>query len=169
MSKVLESNIMAGPIEKMDTSHVDFFANCNLELGNDPLADADEKNKFIDFDDELSILGLYRNTDLCMDVKTFLLEDRITKLGKDYKGVLTRDQEDHYQFIETLPSTAGKRNPHVYEGKYVTVTRRDDGSLRTNLKPMKVDEDFSVEGYAKGVANEIIGALKGLIGEVTQK
>ena len=60
--------------------------------------------------------GWNRNTDLCVDVKTILRTDRVTKLGKDYTGVLTRDGENHYSFIETLPSTAGKCNPHGMSG-----------------------------------------------------
>lgn len=56
------------------------------------------------------------NTDLCVDVKTILRTDRVTKLGKEYTGVLTRDGEDHYTFVETRPSTAGKRNPHGMSG-----------------------------------------------------
>ena len=50
-------------------------------------------------------------------------------------------------------------------GTYITITRRDDGSLRPNFKPMKVDADFSIVGYAFGVAKELIKALKGLIEE----
>ena len=30
-----------------------------------------------------------------------------------------------------------KRNPRVFNGEYITVTRRDDGSLRPNFKPIK--------------------------------
>ena len=52
------------------------------------------------------------NTDLCMDLKTFLRTDRTTQLGKDYAGLLTRDGEDHYSFVETMPWT-NKRNPYV--------------------------------------------------------
>lgn len=107
--------------------------------------------------------GWNRNTDLAMDVKTFLRSDRITKIGKGYPGVLTRDREDHYRFIETLCPTAGKRNPHVFEGEYITVTRRDDGTIRPNFKPMKVDAEYNVDSYAIGVCNELRRALKGLI------
>lgn len=112
---------------------------------------------------------LHTNTALCCDLKTLLRSDRVMKPGKEYQGTLRRDIEcevslcdDHYTFVETLPKME-KRNPHVFEGKYITITRRDDGSLRPNFKPMKVDEDFSVVGYANGVANELLWALKGLI------
>ena len=116
---------------------------------------------------EVEECGWNRNTDLSMDVKTFLREDRITKIGKDYPGVLRRNSDDHYSFVEIIPmiSTAGKRNPHVFNGKYITVTRRDDGSYRPNFKPMKVDADFSIVAYAYGVAKELIKALKGLVKE----
>ena len=105
------------------------------------------------------------NTDLCMDVKTFLHEDRIAKIGKSYQGVLSRDKFDHFTFVEALPypSTSGKRNPHVFNGKYITVTRRDDGTYRPNFRPMKVGAGFSIDGYALGVCNELRQALTGLV------
>lgn len=113
---------------------------------------------------------LHNNTVLGCDLKTILRNDRLMKLGKDYLGVLRRDVEtdeflfdEHYTFVETLPATAGKRNPHVYDGKYITITRRDDGSLRPNFKPMKVDKDFSIEKYATGVANELMWALQDIL------
>ena len=106
--------------------------------------------------------NLLPNTDLCMDVKTFLLRDRKTKIGKMYLGVLTHDTQDHYSFVETSPANAVKRNPHVFIGKYITVTLNDDGSLRPNFRPMKVDDDFTVDGYALGVCNELRQALKAL-------
>ena len=116
--------------------------------------------------------GWHTNTDLGCDVKTILRSDRTMKTGKDYPGVLRRDSEGvidefrcrdpHYTFVETLPWST-KRNPRVFRGKYISITRRDDGSLRPNFRPMKVDKDFSVERYASGVANELMWALEGLV------
>ena len=105
------------------------------------------------------------NTDLCMDVKTILHSDSISKIGKDYQGVLTRDTDEHFTFIETIPTPPEKRNPQVFRGKYITVTRRDDGTYRPNFKPMKVGADFNLAQYASGVANELLWALAGLIEE----
>ena len=102
------------------------------------------------------------NTDLCMDVKTLLRTDRVTKLGKNYRGVLMRDGEDHYTFLESHPATQ-KRNPHIYMGKYINVSRADDGTLYPNFRPMKADGNFSLERYALGVYNELCVALGGLI------
>ena len=119
--------------------------------------------------------GWNRNTDLSVDLKTILRSDRTMKVGKEYPGVLRCDQEAsiegfrcrdaHYTFIETLPQSTGKRNPHVFVGEYITITRREDGTLRPNFKPMKIDGKFSIERYAIGVSNELLWALEGLIEE----
>ena len=93
--------------------------------------------------------------------------------GKDYQGVLRLDheadidefrcQDAHYTFVETLPWTT-KRNPRVFRGRYITITRRNDGTLRLNFRPVKTDaEDFDIIRYSSGVANELLWALEGLI------
>ena len=117
--------------------------------------------------------GWNRNTELGCDVKTILRSDRKMKVGKTYRGVLTRDYDSvvddilyldaHYTFVETLPSTNGKRNPRLFEGRYISITRREDGSLNLNFKSLKVEAGFSVDAYALGVCNELRQALGGLV------
>lgn len=119
--------------------------------------------------------GWHRNTDLCVDLKTILRSDRTMKIGKEYHGVLRRDSDaeveefrahdPHYTFVETERPTAGKRNPHLFRGQYITVTRRDDGTLRLNFRPLPDEPGFYLERYALGVYNEICMALAGLIEE----
>ncbi len=99
-----------------------------------------------------------------MDMKTFLQNDKRTKLGKEYQGVLTRITSDLFTFVEGFPKRQ-KRNPHVYNGRYITITRRDDGTLHPNLKHMKMGRNFSIERYALGVYNELCMALYGLVEE----
>ena len=70
-----------------------------------------------------------------------------------------------FYFVETAPRMPEKRNPHVFVGRYITITRRDDGSLRPNFKPMPTGDGFSVERYALGVYNELCMALTGLVEE----
>ena len=106
---------------------------------------------------------LKTNTDLCMDVKTILHSDSIAKKGKDYQGVLTKDNDEHYTFVETIPAVAEKRNPQVYRGQYITITRRDDGTYRPNFRPVKMGAGFNVGRYAADVANELLWALEGLV------
>lgn len=115
----------------------------------------------------------HANTDLGCDVKTLLRSDKRMLVNKEYPGILRLDSEagideyncrdPHMTFIETVPITAGKRNPHVYVGEYITITRRNDGSFRLNFRPMP--KGMSVDDYALGVANEIREALNGLIEE----
>ena len=114
---------------------------------------------------------MYKNTILGCDLKTILSCDRIMKVEKSYQGILRRDvnidefhYDEHYTFIETLPRTM-KRNPRVFAGRYITITRRDDGTLRLNFRPLKTGTGFSVERYALGVYNEICMALEGLVEE----
>jgi hypothetical protein len=117
--------------------------------------------------------GWHRNTDLAVNLKTILYSDRKMKPCKDYQGVLRLDAEGtveeflsrdaHYTFVETLPWTT-KRNPRLFNGKYISITRRPDGSLRPNFKPLKVTKGFSVERYTFNVYLELHKALKGLVG-----
>ena len=93
--------------------------------------------------------------------------------SKDYQGVLRRDsdadvdeflcRDAHYTFIETVPQKSCKRNPRVFDGQYLTITRRSDGSLWPNFKPLRKVTGFTVDGYAIGVCNELRQALKGLV------
>ena len=104
------------------------------------------------------------NTICCVDVKTFLHKDPVMKAGKPYVGVLTQDGADHLRFEEgkTVRSDY-KRNPHVFEGDLITVTKRDNGSYRINYKDANIGSDLSVDGYAIMVCNEIREAFKGLV------
>lgn len=139
-----------------------------LENSNEPLAVA-YRERTTDSEKQ----GWNPNTHLSVDLKTLLRSDSKMKAGKNYQGILRRDEEieefrydEHFTFIETVPPTAAKRNPHIFDGKFITVTRRDDGSLRLNFKELKTGEDFDLERYALGVYNEICLALAGLIEEV---
>lgn len=120
--------------------------------------------------------GWHINTDLGCDVKTILRSNRSMKVGKGYQGVLRLDSEavvdeylcrdSHYTFVESVPQSAGKRNPHVFDGNYITITRKDSGELRPNFKSMpKFGANLSVDNYAFGVYRELRGALKGLVEE----
>ena len=115
--------------------------------------------------------GWHRNTELSVDLKTILRSDSKMKAGKNYQGILRRDEiceefhyDEHFTFTETVPWFS-KRNPRVFVGKYITITRKDDGTLRLNFRPLKTDGHFSVERYALAVYNEICMALYGLVEE----
>ena len=124
-----------------------------LENSDEPLAVAFRHRK------------AYANTELCVDLKLLKQKPGRLRVGKCLEGILAHDGEEHFTFIETLPQGAAKRNPHVYEGEFITVTRRSDGSLRPNFKNLTTGRGFSVESYAFGVACELREALSSLIEE----
>ena len=105
------------------------------------------------------------NTDLCVDIKTYLRSDRSAQRGKNYTGMLRRDSEEHYSFIETKLPSNGKRNPRVFEGRFITITQSDDGNFRPNFRPINIGLGFNVERYANSVANELLCAFSGLVEE----
>ena len=137
----------------------------HLENSNEPLATAYRKRAS-------KKQGWHANTMLAVDVKTLLRSDNVMRPGREYQGVLRRDVQvdefcwdEHLTFTETVPQTAGKRNPRIFNGRYISVTRRDDGSLRPNFKNLETGAGFKVERYALGVYNELCMALEGLIEE----
>ena len=89
--------------------------------------------------------GWNKNTELCMDVTTFLRSDSRMKAGKDYHGVLRRhvicedfNYNEEMTFVETVSQKQVKRNPQVFHGEYITVTRRGDGTYHPNFRPRRV-------------------------------
>ena len=113
------------------------------------------------------------NTYLAVNLKVKMFRDSHLKLGKDYIGVICHDvpedsiggDDDHFTFTETYPMNVRKRNPQVFDGEYITVTRRSDGTYRINFKSFFINKDFEVAAFASGVASEIRKALKGLVGK----
>ena len=107
--------------------------------------------------------GWNKNTEWCVDVKTYLRGDARMKKDKGYQGVLNRDGEDHMTFVESVSQKKMKRNPHVYEGEFITITRRDDGTYQPNFRPIRTTTGFDVERYVSQVRNELLWGLDGLV------
>ena len=108
--------------------------------------------------------GLHPNSEVCVDLKLYTFEPGRIPLDSCVVGAIARDGDAHYTFTETLPWSS-KRNPRLFNGKYISITQQDNGSLRPNFKPLKIDKDFTVDGYALGVCNELRMALNGLVKE----
>ena len=128
-----------------------------LENSNEPLAVAYREHFFPD-------------TQLDVDLKLVTREQGRMPVGGFLDGAITRDGENHFSFFqndaEKKRLVVKQRNPHVFDGEYITLTRRDDGSLRPNFKPMpKLGANLSVDNYAFEVYRELRGALKGLVEE----
>ncbi len=106
--------------------------------------------------------GWNHNVDLCMDVKTYLRNDHITQIGKDYSGVLNRDSDYHYTFteggLEKKNAVSILRSPHVYRGSCVNVVRRADGNLYPTFNRPKYSEGFGFQDFCIAAAKELIEA-----------
>ncbi len=181
MKKVLNSNFQAGSrktdeprligdiLAEMFSSKSPLAKGIRQSVASHKYADAEGKADAEDADaerkaDAADNGGWFRNTELCSDIKTFLCFDRIAKIGKVYKGLLRRDSDDHFSFFECRPSASANaiiRNPHVFEGKYINVTRRmKDGHIRFNFKEVDFGGRFNPMSFAIGVMKEIIMAFK---------
>ncbi len=114
--------------------------------------------------------SLHPNTMLCVDVKTLLRHDRHLQPGKNYDGMLClKEKADEYRCDELVVFTertpiVNKRNPRVFDGKFVTITQREDGSSRANLKPVEITDGFDFVAYASEVGNELLWGLSSLVG-----
>lgn len=126
----------------------DFFEN-----SNEPLAAAFRHRK------------AYANTELNVDLKLLTQKPGRMPVGAYLNGVIAHDKEDRYVFTEMPLQAARRRNPQVFNGRYITVTQRRNGTYRVNMKPVEIGGGFDVDGYALGVCNELLLALGCLVGE----
>lgn len=94
--------------------------------------------------------------DLWMRLRT----DPQPRLGKPYHGrLVVRDTGDAL-FTEDPPAKPQRRNPRIFDGRYVTLTRREgDGHLRLNFKELPFPPGLDDEAYAHGVGQEVKEAL----------
>lgn len=189
MTKVLNSNFQAGSkktneprlvgdiLAEMFSSDSPLAKALRLSVASHKYAAAERKANAEDADAAAEWKaatadnsGWFRNTELCVDLKTFLFLDPIAKIGKVYKGLLRRDSDDHFLFLEcrrSASANANIRNPHVFNGKYISVTRSlKDGHVRFNFKEVKFGAQFNPVSFALGVMNEALKALMCLGEEV---
>ena len=172
MKKVLDPKKVEAGSKKSNEPRLLGSIGEEMLHGNSPLAVGYRQYIASQENGEVEEQGWNPNTHLSVDLKTLLCSDSKMKTGKNYQGILRRDEiceefryDEHFTFVETVPQTAGKRNPHVFDGKYITVTRRDDGSLRLNFKELPKGANFNLERFALRVYNELCLALGGLIEE----
>lgn len=102
-----------------------------------------------------------KNNCLCIDLKTVMQNDALLKKGKCYTGVISRLDEVHYRFEESIPRRRAPRNPRLYDGIFISMTRTASGKYRLYLKAM-TPADIEPAKYAFAVYGEILDALKTL-------
>ena len=102
--------------------------------------------------------GLYPNTELDVDLKLVTQEQGPMELGEYLDGMITRDGEDHFTFVEnaTEQRKATRRNPSIYMGQWINVKRRADGTVYPTFKRTKGIGAGKLGDYAVNTTCELL-------------
>lgn len=102
--------------------------------------------------------GLYPNTELDVDLKLVTQEQGRMELGEYLDGMITRDGEDHFTFVEndTEQRKAERRNPSIYMGQWINVKRRADGTVYPTFKRTKGIGAGKLGDYAVSTTCELL-------------
>lgn len=103
---------------------------------------------------------MQKNTNLCVDLKTFMQKDVLLVEGQSYNGVLTRDAEDHFVFEESIRKGRGPRNPKLFDGDYISLVRMQNGKYQCHLKTFDPCGSGDAKELAFKVYSEMINAFK---------
>ena len=127
--------------------------------GNSPLAVAYRDRLFKNF---------HPDTHLDVDLKLLTCEPGHTPVGAMLDGTITRDEVNHFCFIQNDPEKkkvlVTMRNPHVYLGKRINVNRKDDGTLYPTFNRPQYTESFTFQDFCREAAEELL-AVAGLVEE----
>lgn len=103
--------------------------------------------------------GFYPNTELGIDLKLLTRKPGRLTDGEYLDGVITHDGEEHFTFVqndsEKKKDKVVQRNPHVYEGTYINVNRKKDGTLYPTFNRPQFSERFTFQDFCQGAANEL--------------
>ena len=102
--------------------------------------------------------GLYPNTELDVDLKLVTQEQGPMELGEYLDGMITRDGDDHFTFVEndTERGKAERRNPSIYMGQWINVKRRADGTVYPTFKRTKGIGAGKLGDYAVSTTCELL-------------
>ena len=102
--------------------------------------------------------GFYPNTELGIDLKLITRKPGRMAVGEYLDGAITHDGEDHFTFVQNASEKKKKvvqRNPHVYEGTYINVNRKKDGTLYPTFNRPQFSERFTFQDFCQGAADEL--------------
>lgn len=98
------------------------------------------------------------HTEPGIDLKLLTRHRGRLPIGGYLGGVITHDGEGHYSFVEHAGGRQWipqQRNPHIYEGRFVNVNRRPDGSLYPSLTRPPYTEVFTFRHFCLAAAEEL--------------
>lgn len=102
--------------------------------------------------------GLYPNTEPGVDLKLVTQKQGRMELGEYLDGMITRDGEDHFTFVENAAEQrkAERRNPSIYMGQWINVKRRADGTVYPTFKRTKGIGAGKLGDYAVSTTCELL-------------
>lgn len=111
-------------------------------------------------------VDIHPNTELGVDIKLMTRQPGRMPVGEYLPGMLTRDGEDHFLFIENADKkrVVAHRNPRIYRGRCINVVRHADGSLVLTFNRPTLNESFTFQDFCREAAEELL-AVAGLIEE----
>lgn len=103
---------------------------------------------------------MQKNTNLCVDLKTYMQNEVLLVVGQSYNGILTRDAEDHFIFEEAIRKGRAPRNPKLFDGDYISLVRMQNGKYQCHLKTFDPCGSGDAKELAFKVYSEMINAFK---------
>ena len=175
--KVLDPNIEAGSKESKEPRLLGSIVSEMLH-GNSPLAigyrqyiASQENTDEAEGKTDLLFRDIHPNTELAVDLKLLTRKRGRMRVGEYLDGALARDSEAHFWFIQNAPMkkkvAVARRYPHIYEGMYINVSKKDDGTLHPSFNRPPYTEDFTFKHFCLAAAEELL-MVAGLIGENTK-
>lgn len=148
--------------------------NSGSALSHEPKLIGDIFNDMLQSDSPFAVAyrqchaSAYPNTEPCIDLKLLTRQPGRIAIGDYHDGALTRDGDDHYLFIENATdkkrTVVTQRNPHVYEGQFINVNRKSDGTLYPTFNRPQFTDDFTFKHFCLAAAEELL-RVAGIISE----
>ena len=162
-----KNNSRAGSEKQYGPRLVGVILQDHWENSNEPFARAfREHTAEAEREADQLFVDIHPNTELCIDLKLMTRQPGRMPVGEYLPGMLTRDGEDHFLFIEngSKERVAPRRNPRIYRGRYINVLRHADGSLVLTFNRPTLNESFTFQDFCREAAEELL-AVAGLIEE----
>ena len=178
MNKVLDCNTMAGLRDLNEPRQIGDIIN-EMLLSNEPLAEAflnwiaeREKTRVAEEQSKANRLfvDIYPHTEPCIEFKLLTRQPGRIDVGAILRGILTRDDEEHYTVLEDgdQQKASSQRNPHVYRGRFVNVNQSGDGTLYPTFNRPRYTKEFSFQDLCREAAAELL-MVAGLVGKKGSK
>lgn len=102
----------------------------------------------------------YPNTEPGIDLKLFTREPGRMEIGEMKSGMITRDGDDHYLFVEDATEMKPRKtvtpNPCIFEGECINVRRRPDSTLYVTLKRPPYEGTDGFSWFCRKAAQELL-------------